>query len=410
MSKIGGVTEVYKADRRQGKTILYFYHNCAFPDWEPRYNVYEYRILQVLSKNYDVIVSFFTRSWSRLPNKYIIPRNAKFVFLPDLPLPKGFPRILGWALETATRIIRIALLVRNIRPDLVYANVIPRASGFCCGRAGVHPLLAAAWGSDIMIEAQKSSLLRFFAKLTLRSADAVVVDSEVHREAVLSLGCKAWKVCCFPWGIDLDRFKPQDSIAIRQELGWISNRIIISTRTHSLLYGVEYLIRAMPRVLENARDAKLLLLGEGPQLSYHKSLVRQLGIKEAVRFVGYVENEHLPGILNAADVYVSTSFSDGSSASLMEALGCGLPVVVTDIPGNMEWIKDGENGFLAPFGDSAALAVCILKLLQDDELRLRMRRANLSLARTKADWKANSLVLRKCIDDLVTKSTDKLIH
>ena len=405
MGTFDGVMDAYPAAPRQGKTILYFYHNCKFPDWQPRYNVYEYRILQVLCKNYDVVVAFFARSWTRRPHKGIIPGDARFVLVPDLPLPKCLPRILGWALETAARIIRIALLVRIIRPDLVYANWIPRDSGFCCGRAGVHPLVAAAWGSDIQIEARKSSILRFFAKLTVRSADAVVVDSEVQREAVFSFGCSPSKVCCFPWGIDLDRFRPQDSLQARQELGWISNRIVVSTRKHSSLYGVEYLIRAMPRILESVKDARFLIVGAGPLLDYHKSLVRQLGIQETVRFLGYVDNGQLPKILNAADVYVSTSFSDGSSASLMEALGCGLPVVVTDIPGNKEWINDGENGFLVPPGDGLALAVCIVRLLQEGELRLRMRQANLTLARKKADWKTNSLVLERCIDRLILSAS-----
>ncbi len=122
-----------------------------------------------------------------------------------------------------------------------------------------------------------------------------------------------------------------------------------------------------------------------------------------MRFLGNVDNEKLPKLLNAADVYVSTSFSDGSSASLMEALGCGLPVVVTDIPGNREWVSEGErNGFLVPPGDIPALTVSVVKLLQQRDLRLRIRHANLGLAEGKADWRKNSLVLERRIDELVS--------
>jgi len=329
-----------------------------------------------------------------------MPRNARFVLLPDLPTPKFLPRILGWTLETAARIIRIALLVRATSPDLVYANWIDRAEGFCCARAGVHPLAVAAWGDDIR-ETWRSSILRFFAKLTLRSADAVVVDSQWHRKGVLSLMCSPSKVYCFPWGIDIERFRPQDSLPTRQELGWTGNRIVISTRSHSVEYGVEYLIRAIPRILESVKDARFLIAGDGPLLDYHKSLVRQLGIQEMVRFLGRVDNMQLPKFLNAADVYVSTSFDDGSSSCLMEALACGLPVVVSDIPGNWEWVNDGENGFLVPPRDAPVLALRIVKLLEDAELRLRMRYANLCRARARADWKTNSLVLERCIADLV---------
>jgi len=393
--------EAHATAAPQRKTILYFYHNCGFPHWQPSYNIYEYRILEILCKNHDVIVAVFWRSWSRWPQKEIIPGNAKLLLLPDLPLPKGFPRVLGWILETATRIIRIAVLVRSIRPDLIYANWLPWESGFCCARAGVHPLVVAAWGTDILIMPKKSRILRLFAELTVRSADAIVLSSETMREAAFGLGCAPSKICCFPWGIDLRKFRRQDRAPVRRQLHWTNNEVVISTRHHDILYGVEYLIRALPRILESHRDARLLIVGGGPLLDYHKSLVRHLGIQEEVRFLGYVENDQMPKILNAADVYVSTSFSDGCSGSLMEALGCGLPVVVTDIPANREWINDGQNGFLVPTADPSSLAACVAKLLRDDELRLRMSRANLSLASMRADWEKNALVLEKCVDDLI---------
>jgi len=95
---------------------------------------------------------------------------------------------------------------------------------------------------------------------------------------------------------------------------------------------------------------------------------------------------------------------NGSSASLMEALACGSPVVVTDIAGNREWIRDGENGFLVPPGDTGTLAVRIVKLLQNDGLRSRMSHANLRLAGIRADWKKNSLVLEKCLNDLLVQA------
>jgi glycosyltransferase involved in cell wall biosynthesis len=408
MSRTDGVGQIYQTAPRQRKTILYFYHDCGFPDWQLRKNFYEYRIIEVLCRNYEVVVAIFTRSWSRRPNRDIIPKDARFLLLSELPTPKFLPRTLGWTLQTVTRIIRIALLVHNTRPDLVYANWIDRSEGFCCGRAGVHPLVVAAWGGDINIETSRSSILRFFAKLTVRSADAVVVDSQWHRKGVLKLGCSPSKIHCFPWGIDIERFRPQDSSPTRQELGWTNMRIVISTRWHEVLYGVECLIRAIPRILQSVKDARFLIAGDGALLDYHKSLVRQLGVQDMVRFIGYVDNRQLPKFLNAADVYASMSFDDGSSSSLMEALACGLPVVVSDIVGNREWVNDGKNGFLVPRGDAPALARRIVELLEDPELRLRMRFANLSLSRARADWKTNSLVLESCIAHLVDSGNQEI--
>jgi glycosyltransferase involved in cell wall biosynthesis len=239
------------------------------------------------------------------------------------------------------------------------------------------------------------------ARLTLRAADGVIVDSEIQRKAVLSMGCRSSKVYCFPWGIDLDLFRPERTRGIREELGWLHDKIVVSTRKQLPIYGVEYLVRAMPLVLARMKDVKLLVIGEGPLLEYHKALTKHLGIENQVKFLGNVPNQVLPAFLNAGDVYVSTSFSDGSSASLMEAMACGLPVVVSRIPANEEWVVHGENGFLVKPGDSVTLADCLVKALQDERLRLLMGEANLEVAKKRADWRVNSLVLEKSVSDLL---------
>jgi glycosyltransferase involved in cell wall biosynthesis len=260
----------------------------------------------------------------------------------------------------------------------------------------VRPLLVAVWGSDVLIEAEKSRILRVFGKVTTRLADAIIVDSEVQRRAIVGLGCPDTKICCFPWGIDLERFKPRSQHAPRPNLG--PGKIVICTRKHRPIYGIEYLLHAAPKVLLEVKNATFLFVGNGPLLDYHKHLVKQLSLEGYVKFLGYVPNDSLLDLLNAADVYVSPSLSDGSSASLMEALACGLPVVVTKIPANQEWIKDGENGFLVPPCDSEALARSIIQLLRDAELTSRMKNANLELARKRANWAVNSRVLEECVE------------
>jgi glycosyltransferase involved in cell wall biosynthesis len=85
----------------------------------------------------------------------------------------------------------------------------------------------------------------------------------------------------------------------------------------------------------------------------------------------------------------------------MEAMACGLPAVVTRIPGNLEWVSHGKNGFLVPPGDRVMLARYLSILLGDDELRARMRMANIELATARFDWKLNSLIFEKCVSDLL---------
>jgi glycosyltransferase involved in cell wall biosynthesis len=165
------------------------------------------------------------------------------------------------------------------------------------------------------------------------------------------------------------------------------------------VYGVEYLIRAIPIVLEKVKEARFLIAGDGPLLAYHKALAEELGVQDYVHFLGRVQNNLLPEILNSADLYVSTSLSDGTSASLLEALATGLPSVVTAIPANREWMVEGVNGFLTPPKDSEVLAKRIIQLLENRKGMLEMRDSNVRVARERADWKINSLELEKCMAD-----------
>ncbi len=363
-------------------------------------HVYERRFNEALNRKYNVLIAFFTREDS-LTSKPPWPKG-RLLPIRDFPIPNRLPRILTWPLETAIRTIRVAIIVRLIRPNLLYGNWLTRESGLYCALARFHPFLVNIWGTDLQIEAKKSRVLRMFGKLTIRRADAVIVDSEVQRRDLLELGCDPRKIRCFPWGIDIGKFRPQDPTALRKELGWLNKKIVLSTRRHIERCGVEYLIRAIPQILGKQADSRFLIVGDGPLMDYHKSLARSLGVEDSVKFSGWVPNDWLPRILSAADVYVSTSFSDGTSASLLEAMACGLPVVVTAIPGNKEWVLEGSNGYLVPPGDSEELARGIVRLLLDDELRSRMRKMSLDIVRERADWKLNSLVLQRCVADLVT--------
>ena len=97
----------------------------------------------------------------------------------------------------------------------------------------------------------------------------------------------------------------------------------------------------------------------------------------------------LAGELRAADVYVSTSRSDSTSVSLLEAMACGIPPVVTDIPANREWITEGRNGLLVPPGDPVRLAEALRRMIGDRELATAVRDLNVGLVRERGLWRDN---------------------
>ena len=90
-----------------------------------------------------------------------------------------------------------------------------------------------------------------------------------------------------------------------------------------------------------------------------------------------------------ADLYVSPSHVDGSSVSLMEALACGLPCLVSDIPANMEWVREGENGWLFPDGNADALAAKILAAMENHKSLPEIGHNARAVAEERTDWKKN---------------------
>ncbi len=98
-----------------------------------------------------------------------------------------------------------------------------------------------------------------------------------------------------------------------------------------------------------------------------------------------------------ADLYISPSHVDGSSVSLMEALACGIPCLVSDIPANKEWVTEGENGWLFPDGDADALAEKILSAIARRETLPEVGRSARQVAEQRADWKQELRSIAPCL-------------
>jgi glycosyltransferase involved in cell wall biosynthesis len=157
---------------------------------------------------------------------------------------------------------------------------------------------------------------------------------------------------------------------------------------------------AIPRVVAKNKHVKFLILGEGPLTNAFKTKMKDFMRSGHVRFVGAVPHDKIVDYLSAADIYVSTSFSDGTSASLLEAMACSLAPVVTEISGNVEWIKDGVNGLLVSVGDSEGLAEKILLLASDYKLRRVLEEKAVETVKARVNWPKNIQKLTKIIDEM----------
>lgn len=160
----------------------------------------------------------------------------------------------------------------------------------------------------------------------------------------------------------------------------------VSNRNFLPIYNVSLFIRAIPKVLEEERGVRFIVAGGGPERRDLEKEVEDLNVSSHVQFLGRIAHEEMPTLLGQTDIYVSTSLSDGTSVSLLEALASGAFPVVSDIPSNREWISDGENGFLVPIDQEKLLAEKILEAIRNQDLRERSRDKNFRLIKEKALW------------------------
>jgi glycosyltransferase involved in cell wall biosynthesis len=108
----------------------------------------------------------------------------------------------------------------------------------------------------------------------------------------------------------------------------------------------------------------------------------------------------MPKLLSDADIYVSTSLYDGTSVSLLEAMGSGVFPVVTDIPSNREWITNAENGFLVPTENEVVLARKIVEAIRNKELLVEANGKNRELIEQRANWKSNMKKIANIYENL----------
>jgi L-malate glycosyltransferase len=185
-------------------------------------------------------------------------------------------------------------------------------------------------------------------------------------------GFRSDRIHVIPNGIDAPRYgSATDVPGLRMKLGLDSSRKYVAcvARFHPVK-DHRTLIDAFAIVAAAHHDADLLLVGDGALRVELEQQCRNLGLSSRVRFLGV--RHDVADLLRAADVFALTSVSEAASITLLEAMGSGLPVVVTRVGGNPEIVRDGVDGFLVPRGDAKAIAAALVRLLDHPALAAQL--------------------------------------
>ena len=279
------------------------------------------------------------------------------------------------------------VFLRN-RCNLIHAHwAIPTGLiGVLVGALLRKPLVVTIHGSDFRMAMDGPSYLKRIFVYILKQATHITCVSEVQKKRIQEIGIPEKQISIFPMGVDKIFIEIRSD---RKRNGHGNPLTVLSNRNLLPIYNVSLLIRAAAIVLKREPEVRFLIAGEGSEREVLEREAKSLHVSSSVHFLGRVLHEKMAAILGETDLYISTSFYDGTSVSLLEAMASGAFPIVTDILSNREWISDRENGLLFSVGNESLLAAKIIEALSDPQLRMQAYEKNYRIIRERANWHRN---------------------
>ncbi len=298
---------------------------------------------------------------------------------------------------------RAAVLTRQAGAEFIWCgNIKPAAypAKWVRERLGT-PFGVLLHGGDVLIlqhQVHRSALRRRTARALLTSASVLVANSQwtrdrcVHLLGELDVEPTPEQVRVVPLGADHEFFRPGlDTSAVRERYGLGEGRWLLSVARLTRHKGIDTALQALARLAPDYPDLRYAVVGRGEEREALEAEARQLGVADRVRFLTEVPDRDLPGLYNAAEVYLGVSRLmeqrvEGFGISLAEASACGIPVVAGRSGGIPEAVHDGETGLLVEAEEPGAVAEALRRLLADPVLRRRLGDAGRRAVETRYNW------------------------
>ena len=248
--------------------------------------------------------------------------------------------------------------------------------------------IGLSWGFDLL----DSEFAQHSLTATLPLLNDLIVDSTASYDAVRPYINRSQRCLVLPWGIDPAQYSVEGDRFDFTELGLPKDaRVVLSLRRLEALYNVDAVLHAFAKVVGTIPDIHLVIGNSGPLEPQLRDLASTLKIEDRVHFAGWFPDNSLPKLLRAASLYVSAARTDGTSVTLLQALACGCPCVVSNTPGNRCWVDGEKVGALFEIGDIRSLSQGMIDALrggQDTD-------AGRLLVESGADWNRNVDELRR---------------
>ncbi len=269
------------------------------------------------------------------------------------------------------------------------------------------PAACLSIGVDVNITAHSSGIIHRHFVRTAKALDGTLACGQSVADRIKAVTGK--NPLCVYGVLDLEEFSPAtEKIPARKDLGLPFDKTIALYAGYlTKRKGVFELLEVIYRVQQQCPDILLVICGAGPEETALRRLVREKGIEDMVRMAGEVEPERMNKWMQASDLFVLASHTEGMPNVVTEAMACGLPVVATAVGGLPGAIGDCDGALLVPPGRVDDLEKAIVKIINDNQLRASMRIAARNRAEEQFGVKRNARLildyLRKIVEEKKAK-------
>jgi|SRR6266850_166033 len=302
---------------------------------------------------------------------------ATRLFDPDFVNTYGLGKILHVAGSSREGLqfplFRLERIFRKYRPHIVHTRNWGGLEAVPAARlAGVPVIIHSEHGYEVDTLTGLPRRQRIFRRMVYAMADRVfTVTQDLSEYHATQAWIRPGRIGVIYNGVDTKRFSPCELTRdrIRRDLGLPADRVVAGSVGRMVpIKDYGRLLEAAARLVEKGINLHVLLVGEGPELEALKRQAREsVSLQGRVSFIG--ASDRVPELLNAMDIFILPSLGEGMSNTLLEAMACGLPSVVSLVGGNPEVVQDGQSGWLFVPGDVQALAARIERLALSAETR-----------------------------------------
>jgi len=316
----------------------------------------------------------------------IIP-NVRKSFLAKLQLPLFFMKEYSAAKK----------LVKKYKPQILHAHwLIPQGIiAASLKKEFKIPFIMTVHGSDLF--PLKNPIFRAMQKYVLKHCDMCTVNSyATYKEVVSRFPEAKEKLVIRSMGVDIKKFQKN----AKRNNAYKKKKIVLFVGRLNEQKGIQYLIKAIPRVKDKFPNIRLLIIGEGNFRYEMEHLVDYLDIRDEVEFLGAMRHDDIIDYYKMADVFVLPSITssigtEGFGLVLLEAMSAKTPVIGTNSGGIPYIIKNGQNGLLVKEKDNKEIAEAIIKIMSSKKLSSKLAKRGFETATKHYSWE---IVARKFND------------